>query len=241
MQSHGVTGSNFTFQATRISDLGATEYTLVTIAVDVTGSTHGFADELRQMLVTVIQACQRSPRSHNLLVRVILFSTTVGGVTELHGFKPLAEINTADYPQFQPDGLTPLFDATYSSLVAMLDYGRQLADNDFLANGIAFIITDGADNASVTTPAMIRRQLESARQDEQLESLVSVLVGINDNQLRHLLDQFKVEAGLDQYVPAGDATAGRLAKLAAFVSQSVSSQSQALGTGGPSQAISATI
>lgn len=241
MESHGITGSNFTFQATRIGDLGATEYTLVTIAVDVTGSTRYFADELRQMLVAAVQACQRSPRSNNLLVRVITFSTSVGGVEELHGFKPLAEINAGDYPHFQPDGLTPLCDATYSGLVAMLDYGRQLSDNDFLANGIAFIITDGGDNASTTTPAMIRRQMEAARQEEQLESLVGILIGINAAQLRGTLDHFKAEAGLDQYLDAGEVTPGRLAKLAAFVSQSVSSQSQALGTGGPSQTISATI
>jgi hypothetical protein len=241
MQSQGITGSHFTFQATRIGDLGATEYTLVTIAIDVTGSTYGFADELRQMLVAAVDACRRSPRSHNLLVRVITFSTSVGGVQELHGFKPLAEIDTADYPQFQPDGLTPLYDATFSSLGAMFDYGQELADNDFLANGIAFIITDGGDNYSNTTPAMIKRQLETARAKEQLESIVSVLIGINAGQLMTYLDAFKDEAGLDQYIDAGAATAGQLAKLAAFVSQSVSSQSQALGTGGPSQAISATI
>ena len=46
---------------------------------------------------------------------------------------------------------------------------------------------------------------------------------------------------ISQYIDAGAATKGKLAKLADFVSQSVSSQSQALGTGGPSQNISATI
>jgi hypothetical protein len=59
--------------------------------------------------------------------------------------------------------------------------------------------------------------------------------------LKSYLDAFKRDAALDEYISAGDATAARLAKLAAFVSQSISSQSQALGTGGPSQAISATI
>jgi hypothetical protein len=36
-------------------------------------------------------------------------------------------------------------------------------------------------------------------------------------------------------------TEGKLAKLAGYISQSVSSTSQALGTGGPSQNIAATI
>ena len=43
------------------------------------------------------------------------------------------------------------------------------------------------------------------------------------------------------HIDVGDATPRKLAKLAAFVSQSISSQSQALGTGGPSQNIAATI
>jgi uncharacterized protein YegL len=240
MTSQTITGSNFTFQATRIGDLGATEYTLATIAIDITGSVGGFEQELLTMLVTAIEACKRSPRSENLLVRVVEFNSSVG-VRELHGFTPLVGINTAAYKPFRPAGMTPLFDATYNAIGAMIDYGKQLADNDFLANGIVFVITDGGDNDSTMTVANIRRQIETARQAEELESLVGVVIGINDSTLHGYLEDFRRDAGLDQYVAAGDATPGRLAKLAAFVSQSVSSQSQALGTGGPSQNISATI
>ena len=42
-------------------------------------------------------------------------------------------------------------------------------------------------------------------------------------------------------IDAGDATPAKLAKLAVFISTSISSQSQHLGTGGPSQQIAATI
>src|SRR6266550_372311 len=150
-ETRQIGGSNFTFTAARIGDLGATEYTLVTIAVDVTGSTSNFKDELLKMLVTAIDACKKSPRSDNLLVRVITFSTAVNGVNELHGFKPLSEVNPNDYQPFDPDGLTPLFDATFSAIGALVDYGSDLMANDFLANGIVFIITDGEDNYSTAT------------------------------------------------------------------------------------------
>jgi hypothetical protein len=43
MQSHRIGGSSFSFQGARIDSLGATEYTLVNINVDVTGSTEPFA------------------------------------------------------------------------------------------------------------------------------------------------------------------------------------------------------
>ena len=109
-------GGNFTYKAARIEDLGATEYTLVTIAVDVTGSTYLFAQELHDMLTAAIESCRRSPRSDNLLVRVIIFSSAVG-IRELHGFKPLSDIDPAqDYPAFRPSGGTPLCDATFSGV-----------------------------------------------------------------------------------------------------------------------------
>jgi hypothetical protein len=241
MQNYQVGGSNFTFTAARIGSLGAPEYTLVTVAIDVTLSTAGFADELHEMLLTAIDSCKKSPRSDNLLVRVITFSTSVGGVKELHGFKPLSEITPGDYPQFVPDGLTPLYDATFSAIGAMVEYGGELMTNDYPSNGIVFIITDGYDNMSDETPRSIKMQVQKAKSEEQLESLLTVLIGINATQYKDTLENFRRDAGLDQYIDAGDATPGKLGKLAAFVSQSISSQSAALGTGGPSQAISATI
>ncbi len=246
MESHGITGSNFTFQAAPLTTLAevAQEFTLATMAVDVTGSVMNFADDLRNMLVASVEACRRNPLSSNLLVRVVEFSGSSGAspsVRELHGFKPLHEINTADYPAFHPDGGTPLYDATYSALGATLDYGRQLVDNDFPANGIVIIVTDGGDNTSRMSPTQIRRQVEQARLQEQLESVLTILIGINATKCRAELEHFQREAGLDIFIDAGDVTPARLAKVAGFISQSISSQSQALGTGGPSQAISATI
>ncbi len=241
MEQRAIGGGQFTFSAARIDGLGASEYTLVTIAVDVTGSVYNFADDLRASLISAIDACKRSARADNLLVRVVQFSTDVGGVSEIHGFKELGEVDTNDYPFFNPGGMTPLYDATYSSIGAMLDYGADLMKQDYLANGIVFIITDGYDNASTTGPQMIRDVLEGAQREEKLKSLVSVLIGINVDDYRGVLESFQKDAGINQYIDAGEATKNQLAKLAQFVSQSISSQSQALGPGGPSQNISATI
>jgi hypothetical protein len=241
MEERRIGGGNFTFSGARIENLGATEYTLVNIAVDVTGSVYGFEDDLRESLMAAVDACKRSPRSLNLLLRVITFSTSVGGVEEIHGFKSLEDIDTNDYPQIRPGGATPLYDATYSSIGALVEYGEELMENDFLANGISFVITDGDDNASSITPGEIKKTIESVAREEKLESLISVLIGINAGYYDNKLKKFKVESGIDQYIDAGEATKEKLAKLAYFVSQSISSQSQALGTGGPSQNISATI
>ena len=232
----------FTFSGTRTDHLGSTEYTLVTIAIDVTGSIYYFATELQAMLANAINACKKSPRRNNILVRVITFSSSlVNGYEELHGFKPLQDIDVASYPDFRPSGGTPLFDAVFSAVGATNAYAKLLTDDDYGVNGITIIVTDGSDNMSTTTPAMIRSEIEKAVTGEHIESLVTLLVGINATSYQTELEYFKMEAGIDKYIDAGDATPGKLAKLAEFVSQSVSSQSQALGTGGPSQQISATI
>ena len=245
METHQI-GGNFSFQGARIESLGATEYTLVTIAIDVTGSTSRFASELHAMLLTTIASLKGTgskpqPRAENLLLRVITFSTAVGGVNEVHGFKPLSDVAPEDYPEFRPDGLTPLCDAMYSAVGSTVDYGKQLFDADYGVNGIIFNITDGLDNSSTATTGMIKDKVDQLRQDEQMESLTTILVGINAQDYQSELTSFKEEAGLDSYIDAGDVTEESLAKLGNFVSQSVSAQSQSLGTGGASQNISATI
>ena len=238
----GKLAGNFTYTGTRIDRLGASEYTLVTIAVDETSSVAGFHDQLREMLVTSVAACKKSPRSDNLLIRVVTFSSRHNkGVNEIHGFKPLSEIDTAQYPDIRPGGMTPLCDACYSSVGAMNAYAKDLAENDYLANAIAFIITDGGENDSTATMRMVKDVCAQALQEEVLESMISILIGINAENLRAVLETFQREAGINKYRDAGDVTEGALAKLADFVSQSISSQSQALGTGGPSQNIAATI
>ena len=231
----------FQFSGTRIEHLGATEYTLVTIAVDITGSTAPFSDELRKCLIAAVESCKKSPRSNNLLLRVILFSSSIhGGIEEVHGFKPLAEIDPNNYPILNPQGMTPLFDAAFSAVGATNAYAKKLMDQDFLANGIVFVITDGDDNTSKLTAKNVGEEIERGSKSEEIESLIPILVAINAKECEKALKKFQTTANL-RYIDVGDVTVGKLAKLADFVSQSVSSQSQSLGTGGPSQRIAATI
>ena len=227
-----VGGGAFNFSATKPSVLGATEYTLVTITVDVSGSVSSFATELLDAVKGVVDACQKSPRADNLLLRLVSFNTDV---MEVHGFVPLKDIKSSDYQALQCGGVTSLFDAVFESIGATLSYGKKLIDQDFDVNACNFIITDGFDNHSAETPRTIKSLVDKAVTGEELESILTVLVGINVNECKDKLEDFKDEANLTQFVDVGDATAQRLAKLANFVSRSISSQSQSLGTGGASQ------
>jgi hypothetical protein len=236
------------FQYTNVSidKLGASEYTIVHMVADETGSVSSFKAALENMLVTSLDACKKSPRAENLLYRTTAFSARGGGIVqirELHGFKLLNDLDPAMFKgALNPGGGTPLYDATMEAVDALFGYGQQLFKKKFMCNAILFVLTDGEENASgtIADPAEIAKSIARIRSESIVESLRSVLIGVNDTdpRLKVCLEDFQKAAGIDEYVSIGDATAGKLAKLAQFVSQSVSSQSQALGSGGPSQPIS---
>lgn len=222
---------NFGFSGVRPEKLGSTEYTLVTYVGDKTGSVSGYEQLLLDAKKAVVGACQKSPRAEFLLMRNTEFN---GSVDEVHGFVELASIDPSQYPLPVCRGVTALFDATFAAAAATNEYAKTLSDQDFSVNGIIFVITDGDDGASVQTIKSVAAEIQRGVQNEWLESLSVVLIGVNAAQYKTQLEAFKVGAGLTQYVDAGDATPQKLAQLADFVSRSISSQSQALGTGGAS-------
>jgi uncharacterized protein YegL len=236
----------FTFSAVKPENLGASEYTLVSIVCDVSGSVVEFSDELLETVKKIVEACKKSERSENLMIRFVTFNSTV---EEIHGFKELFSISPDDYDPLRPNGVTALYDASYSGIGAVLTYAESLMDNDFDVNGAVYIITDGMDNDSSMTPNDVKKLMDQAARGEKIESLITVLVGLKDpnisqdmwnDEVSKWLEKFHKEANLTQYVDVGNATPQRLAKLAEFVSQSVSSQSSALGSGSPSQPPSVT-
>ena len=168
------------------------------------------------------------------MIRLVTFST---GMTEVHGFKLLEQCNPDDYKKIlRTNGGTALYDAAENAISAITAYGKQLSDADFATNGIVFVLTDGEDNASKLTVRNVRDGLQGAVMNESLESLISILIGVNvqDARIGAYLQDFKNEAGFTQYVEIDKADAKSLARLADFVSRSISAQSKALGSGGSS-------
>ena len=231
---------NFQFSAVRPEELEETEYTLVTIVCDISGSVLSFKDELLESIKSIIKACQKSPRAERLLVRLLTFNRDI---YEIHGFKELSDIDPDAYDPLSPDSVTSLFDASYDGISATLEYARRLVDQDFDCNGAVYIITDGDDNYSTLSPSAIKDKMKTAVRNEEIESLITILIGLTspgsqwEKHVKDALERFKTEADLTEFVDVGEATPQKLAKLANFVSQSISSQSQALGTGAPSQSL----
>jgi len=238
------TATNYKFSATKIGDLGATEYTIATLVQDVSDSVSSYSKELEDCVKAVLKACKKSQRADNLMFR---FTTFNQGLSEVHGFKQLNPIggtggcNEADYTgTIQCGGSTALYDAVHEAVECCKTYGKQLMANDFFTNAIIFVVTDGEDNSSSATRDAIKKALEAVRKTECLESINIVLVGVTqgDVMLNSWLKDFVTEAGLTQYVNLGSATPQKIAKLADFVSQSISSTSKALNSGQKSKPVS---
>lgn len=224
--------SGFQFSGKPVNDLESSEYTIANILVDESGSVNSFKNELERAIRAAVESCAKSPRAEAMLVRVAAFADTL---REIHGFLPLSDIDLNRYDgSVHPHGSTALHDATLESIETVDAYANKLVANRYTVNGICFIITDGGENASRTANiAKIVARIDQIRQQEKLESLKIVLVGVGGYDFT----TYAANAKFDQYVNIGDATPQKLARLADFVSKSISSSSQALGTGGASQNI----
>ncbi len=235
-QLQTATGS-YGFSATKLDNLGASEYTLVSIIVDESGSVSYFKSDLEKCLKEAVLACKYSPRANNLMIRVVTFANAL---REVHGFKLLETVNESDYDNcLNPSGATALFDAAQNSIEATITYSKSLSASYYTSNGLVIVITDGDDNKSTATANSVKESLMKAVLTESLESLNSILVGVNvtNNTISNYLDNFHKATGFSQYVELNKADAKTLARLGDFISKSISSTSQALGTGGPSKSL----
>lgn len=237
------TPSNYGFSAVGLDQLGATEYTLASIVLDVSGSVSGFARQLEQCVKTIVGSCKSSPRSDNLLLRLVAFNHDV---SEVHGFRLLADIDPKEYDNtLNPDGSTALYDAVVSATEATNTLGETLVNQDYTANGVVYIVTDGCDNASTETQNSIKNLLARVARNEKLQSVavILIMVGYADSGVKRTLDNFVSTVGITQFVDMTDLFTKAnpekaLAKLAGYISRSISSTSQALASGSSTAASS---
>lgn len=239
MDTHTVVGTNFKYSAMRVDDsrLGSFEYTLVGLTVDKSSSVSDFRGELEKCVKAAVASCKYSPRGDSLMLRYLLFNEKL---EEGHGYRPLAECDEDKYiGSVNTGGMTACFDACVSQLGAMQDYAEALVKSDYETNGILFVITDGMDNRSTFEATAVASKMAEIRRSEYLESLLAILIGVNvkDTEVKRYLRKLEKDGGFDQYVEIENADAKTLARLSDFVSKSISAQSQALKSGGASQAL----
>ena len=171
------------------------------------------------------------------MLRVVVFEDHH---EELHGFKLLASCNPGDYKgTLNPGGATALYDAVVDGVEAVANYGKYLMENDYIANAFVVVMTDGMNNRGKSTMNTCRQAFEQAAKSECLESIMSALVGVNitDVQAKTELEAFHTTAGFNQYINLEDVSEKSFARLWNWISQSISSTSAVLGSGGPSSSV----
>lgn len=230
MQQRTLAGSRYGFSGTRLDALGSSEYTLVAIAADQSGSVARFRPDIEACLAEIARACQASPRADHLMLRLSAFDNALH---EVHGFQPLPSLDPARYAGcLAPGGSTALFDAAANAVASVVSYGTTLGQHDVAVNGLVFVLTDGCDNASTASAADVADALRSAVASEQVESLRAILVGVDTGaHANQELMRFSAEAGFDDYLALASADAATLQRLARFATRSIALTSTALGTG----------
>jgi hypothetical protein len=234
MASHMIPGGNYGYTGIKVDMVLSPDNTVVSGLLDESGSTSPFASQMENCMKEIVKSLRHSPRADNLVFRLANFGSSF---REVHGFRLLPQINEADYDGiYESGGMTALYDSEVKIIQATRDYCRQLMKEKHMCNAFLFIISDGEDNASSVNEDFVRDELAKAVANEEMESCVSVLVGVNpDPGVQAGLEAHKNRVGFTQYIPIQDANEKTLARLANFISRSISSQSQALGQGGPSQ------
>jgi len=226
------TGGNFTGLKIGHEDM-TSENTVATGLLDESGSTNSFARDMELAVGEIIKSLRDSSRAEHIMYRHCHFGT---GFREHHGYTPLSKLNPGDYDGcYQPGGATHLYDSCVNVIEATQVYGEEITNKKYLCNGFIYIITDGADYGSTLTIPDVRDALAKAIASEDLESLMTVLIGVNVGSYKAGLEKFKNDAGLTQFITLENTSAKALAKLSGFIVSSMMAQSQHLGLGGPSQ------
>ena len=245
MEAHK-TMQNFEFSAVPVDKLGASQYTIVSICQDTSGSVQPFKDDMEKCLKEIKQACEKSPASEYLLSRLVEFNSSVN---ELHGFKELRDIEDTEYENIlNCYGATALRDAAVNAAEATETYAQKLYDLEYRCNGIMFVITDGDDNSSVVARnnGAVKKVFDKIKRSEiPLESFLTILIGVGDKkndpyfpEIEKYLNNLKDEGGFDQFIMLEDTSPETLAKLADFISRSISSSSTSLTNKEPSKTLS---
>ena len=226
IEQFNIPNTPFTFSGVSpdSSTFGASKYTIVSVSRDKSGSTYRFEKQITEALNKTLASCKLSPMAENIRLRVEEFNDRV---SEVHGFLPLDQIPA--YVSTNSCDETALVDAVYSSISAAVQYAKKLRDNEYGVNMLNIVITDGLENSSKYRKSDLQKFIDDVRSSEATGSIMTILVGVNDGgALSGKLEEFKNEVGIDKYISVGDVTDKSMARLAEFISRSVSSSSQAI-------------
>ncbi len=198
--------------------LDATEATIVSVAIDRSGSMSPHVQAVVDGFNEMISALQKSKAASNILVNLWFFDTTPSlayAYTKIEDVQPLTPAG------YRPTGGTALYDTVLSALTNLAVYGQQLTDNGVPNRRVLFVLTDGDNNSSRAQALDVRTALAGALRQEMY---TLAFAGFGGMDLTYLAN----EMGF----PPGNITNGKnpsdLRRIFGQVSQSISRVSQGI-------------
>ncbi|KKK95544.1 hypothetical protein LCGC14_2671740, partial [marine sediment metagenome] len=143
LQNHNLPKGTYGYSATKLDDLGASQYTLITLVVDVSPSVTAYITQLEEAIKKIVEGCghKNNPYADNMLIRIVSFAHDV---QEVHGFKLPSECEIDSYTGcLRVRHSTSLYDAAYNAIAATTDYSSKMSNWDFTVNGLVVLLTDG--------------------------------------------------------------------------------------------------
>lgn len=221
-----LSGTGYHFTAILPENIKTDAICLASVLIDTSSSMDGEEQNLERCFEQAIQACDKAPNRDGIFIRITSFASTV---KELRPFIPPSPTPL----KIHIGGMTALGRGILDSLRSTTQYAKVLSQGDYRCNAILIILTDGEETVDKPEQAvdMVQKELQTIRTEETLDSVLIILVGFRPSVGVMKTQQDFANAIGARYIPLQDVNPQKLAKLANFVSQSISSQSKQIGTG----------
>jgi hypothetical protein len=135
-----------------VDEIDSEEVTLVTVLIDASDSMGPYATEVIQAYKEqFLEPLKKAKNADSILVSAWIFSR-IGepkdNVRLVHGFTPVPQCPELTSNNYQPSGMTPLYDAVFKGTTGLVSYGQNLRDNGTRTKSIVVVLSDGWENAS---------------------------------------------------------------------------------------------
>lgn len=174
-------------------------------------------NELNKAYNEFLNEMKNSHLGEKIMVSDIEFNEHINII---HGFKRIADVN--DINSTTSGRATALYDAVHSGIKNAMEYRTQLESTGINCKTLVFVITDGEDNVSSTSPSEIKNMINDILKDEKNTlSFTTILFGIGDS---NYFEHAQQEMGIQNLATLSH-TAKDIRKMINFISQSVSKSS----------------
>ena len=160
-----------------VDDVKASEVTLVTLIPDDSGSIRfvtGNAEAVREGHNLVLDALTKTKQKDGILAMCRYLNRSL-----LYPYTPVEQATRMDTQNYNPNGGTPLYDETITTLAAVIAKCQEFQDNGIPCRTVTAVITDGADEHSRKTAADVKRVVDDML---KAENHIVAGIGIDDGR-----------------------------------------------------------